>query len=49
MYFQRQGLFYLPPVVKTLLIINVAMFGLSYFIPDFQSALAVYSFKLGVF
>jgi membrane associated rhomboid family serine protease len=45
MYFQRQGLFNLPPVVKTLLIINVAMFALSYFIPDFQSALAVYSFK----
>lgn len=45
MYFQRRGFFDLPPVVKTLLIINIVMFGISYLMPDVQSLLAVYSFK----
>ncbi len=49
MYYQRKGLFDLPPVVKILLIINVAMFLLSMVFPNLQTYLAIYSFKSELF
>jgi len=45
MYYQRKGFLDLPPVVKTLLIINVALFLLTMVFPDLQLYLAVYSPK----
>ncbi|MDD2385183.1 MAG: rhomboid family intramembrane serine protease [Bacteroidales bacterium] len=45
MMYQRKGFFDLPPVVKTLLIINLAMFVLSMVFPNLQLYLAAYSFK----
>ncbi len=45
MYYQRKGLFDLPPVVKTLLIINIVMFLLCVMFPGLQQNLAIYSFK----
>jgi membrane associated rhomboid family serine protease len=45
MYYQRKGFLDLPPVVKTLLIINVAMFLLTMVFPELQLYLAVYSPK----
>ncbi len=45
MYYQRKGLFDLPPVVKILLIINVAMFLLCMAFPNLQAYLAIYSFR----
>lgn len=49
MYFQRQGLFNLPPVVKTLLIINVALFIFKLLMPEAAMQLAVYSIKSDFF
>ncbi len=49
MNFERRGLFDLPPVVKVLLIINVAMYILSMLMPELGMKLAVYSFKSGFF
>jgi membrane associated rhomboid family serine protease len=49
MYYQRKGLFDLPPVVKILLIINIAMFLLSMIFPNLQTYLAIYSFKSELF
>ncbi|MBN2776593.1 MAG: rhomboid family intramembrane serine protease [Bacteroidales bacterium] len=45
MYYQRKGFLDLPPVVKTLLIINVALFLLTMVFPELQLFLAVYSPK----
>lgn len=45
MYYQRKGFLDLPPVVKTLLIINVALFLLTMVFPELQLYLAVYSPK----
>lgn len=45
MNYERRGLFDLPPVVKVLLIINVAMYVLTMLMPDLGTKLAVYSFK----
>ncbi|MCK9254295.1 MAG: rhomboid family intramembrane serine protease [Bacteroidales bacterium] len=45
MNFQRGGFSNLPPVVKTLLLINIALFALKYFAPDLMMHFAVYSFK----
>ena len=49
MNFGRSGFSSLPPVVKTLLIINVALFIISYIFPVLQSNLAIYSFKSDLF
>ncbi len=49
MNFQRRGLFDLPPVVKVLLIINVALFLLTMLMPDLTKILAIYSFKSDLF
>ncbi len=49
MNFQQKGFFNLPQVVKTLLIINIALFALSYFAPDLTMRFAVYSFKSDLF
>lgn len=45
MNFQRKALFDLPPVVKTLLIVNIAMFVITMIFPNLQHYLAIYSFK----
>lgn len=45
MNYQRKGFFDLPPVVKTLLIVNVVMFIFSMIFPNLQQYLAIYSFK----
>jgi len=45
MYYQRKGLLDLPPVVKTLLIINVGMFLLSMAFPEMKLYLSIFSFK----
>ncbi|MDD4148738.1 MAG: rhomboid family intramembrane serine protease [Bacteroidales bacterium] len=45
MMYQRKGFFDLPPVVKTLLIINIAMFLLSMVFPNLKMYLAAYSFQ----
>lgn len=49
MNFERRRLLDLPPVVKVLLIINVAMYILSLLMPELGMKLAVYSFKSGLF
>jgi membrane associated rhomboid family serine protease len=49
MNFQRRGLLDLPPVVKVLLIINVALFLLTMLMPDLTKILAIYSFKSDLF
>ena len=49
MNFQRGGFFNLPPVVKTLLIINIALFALRFLVPDSIMHLAVFSFKSDFF
>lgn len=50
MNFQRGGFFNLPPVVMTLLIINIALFALRKFlVPDSIMHLAVFSFKSDFF
>ncbi len=49
MNYERRGLFDLPPVVKVLLIINIAMYGLTMLMPDLGTKLAVYSFKSELF
>jgi membrane associated rhomboid family serine protease len=49
MNFQRQGLFDLPPVVKTLLIINIILFVFKMLMPELGMRLAVYSFKSDFF
>lgn len=49
MNFQRGGFLNLPPVVKTLLIINIALFALRFLVPDSIMHLAVFSFKSDFF
>lgn len=49
MYFQRNGLFDLPPVVKTLLIINIVLFIVKMLMPDIGMRLAIYSYKSELF
>jgi len=49
MNFQRRGLLDLPPVVKTLLIINISLFILKMVMPELGMKLAVYSFQSGFF
>ncbi|MDD3740956.1 MAG: rhomboid family intramembrane serine protease [Bacteroidales bacterium] len=49
MSFQRQGFFNLPPVVKTLLIINIILFVVKMLMPEVGMKLAVYSFKSDFF
>ncbi len=45
MYYQRRGIFDLPIVVKTMLIINIGMFILSIIMPEIKILLSIYSFK----
>lgn len=49
MFEQRRGFQSLPIVVKTLLIINVAFFAISFMFPEVKQLLAIYSFKSDFF
>ncbi|HOZ30874.1 MAG TPA: rhomboid family intramembrane serine protease [Bacteroidales bacterium] len=49
MDFQRKGIFDLPPVVKTLLIINIALFVIKMIVPSISMKLAIFSYKSDLF
>lgn len=50
MYYQRQSfLSSIPPVVRTILVINIVLFFLSIVIPALNIYLPIYSFKSGMF